>query len=91
MLVAFIFMLAVYKAKEAESAAREVLCKSSLTISAKPGGVGAASQPVGSRGRTIFVADAHRGDGKGFVVRADEKLTAFLELEAAVRACGELA
>jgi hypothetical protein len=32
-------------------------------------------------GRTIFVADAHRGDGKRFVVRADEKLTAFLELE----------
>jgi hypothetical protein len=32
----------------------------------------------------IFVADAHRGDGKRFVVRADEKLTAFLELEAAV-------
>jgi hypothetical protein len=31
--------------------------------------------------RTIWVADAHRGDGKRFVVRADEKLTAFLELE----------
>jgi hypothetical protein len=41
--------------------------------------------------RTIFVADAHCGDGKRFVVRADEKLTAFLELESAVRACGELA
>jgi hypothetical protein len=25
-------------------------------------------------------ADAHRGYGKRFVVRADEKLTAFLEL-----------
>jgi len=34
-------------------------------------------------GRTIWIADAHRGDGKRFVVRADEKLTAFLELEAA--------
>jgi hypothetical protein len=31
------------------------------------------------------VADAHRGDGKRFVVRADEKLTAFMELEAAIR------
>jgi hypothetical protein len=29
---------------------------------------------VSRRGRTIFVADAHRGDGKRFVVRADEKL-----------------
>jgi len=38
-----------------------------------------------SEGRPIFVADAHRGDGKRFVVRADEKLTAFLELESAIR------
>ena len=38
-----------------------------------------------SEGRTIWIADAHRGDGKPFVVRADEKLTAFLELESAVR------
>jgi len=30
-----------------------------------------------SEGRTIFIADAHRGDGQRFVVRADEKLTAF--------------
>ena len=37
-------------------------------------------------GRTLFVADAHRDDGKRFVVRADEKLTAFVELESAVRA-----
>jgi hypothetical protein len=34
-----------------------------------------------SRGRTVFVADAHRDNGKRFVVRAEEKLTAFLELE----------
>jgi hypothetical protein len=40
---------------------------------------------IDSSGRTIFVADAHRGDGKRFVVRADEKLTAFVELEAAIR------
>jgi hypothetical protein len=32
----------------------------------------------------------HRDDGKRFVVRADEKLTAFLELEAAIRASGLL-
>src|SRR5207253_3433427 len=31
--------------------------------------------------RTIIVADAHRDDGKRFVVSADERLTAFLELE----------
>jgi hypothetical protein len=42
-----------------------------------------------SNGRTIWIADAHRDDGKRFVVRADEKLTAFIELEAAICACGE--
>jgi hypothetical protein len=40
---------------------------------------------VDSNGRTIFVADAHRDDGRSFVVHADEKLTAFLELESAIR------
>jgi hypothetical protein len=35
---------------------------------------------------TIWIVDAHRDDGKRFVVRADEKLTAFVELEAAIRA-----
>jgi hypothetical protein len=39
---------------------------------------------VDAHGRAIFVADAHRGDGKRFVVRADEKLTAFVELEVAI-------
>ena len=34
-----------------------------------------------SNGRTIWIADAHRDDGKRFIVRADEKLTAFVELE----------
>jgi len=36
-------------------------------------------------GRTIWIVDALRGDGKRFIVRADEKLTAFLELESAIR------
>jgi hypothetical protein len=31
-------------------------------------------------GRTIWIVDAH-GYGKRFIVRADEKLTAFVELE----------
>jgi hypothetical protein len=36
------------------------------------------------QGRTIWIVDAHRGDGRRHVVRADEKLSAFLELERAV-------
>jgi len=31
-------------------------------------------------------ADAHRDNGQRFVVHADEKLTAFVELESAIRA-----
>jgi len=38
-----------------------------------------------SNGRTIWIADAHRGDGKRFVVRGDGKLTALLELDSAVQ------
>jgi hypothetical protein len=32
-------------------------------------------------GRSICITEAHRADGKRFVVRADERLTALLELE----------
>jgi hypothetical protein len=31
--------------------------------------------------RTIWIADAHRDNGKRFVGRGEEKLTAFAELE----------
>jgi hypothetical protein len=31
--------------------------------------------------RTIWIVDAHRGDGRRFIVRADDKLSAFVELE----------
>ena len=43
-----------------------------------------------SGGRTIWIADARRDDGKRFVVHADEMLTAFMELEAGIRAHGQL-
>jgi len=46
------------------------------------GGVSA----VDSRGRTIWIAGAHRDAGQRFVVRAEEKLTAFMELESAILA-----
>jgi hypothetical protein len=35
------------------------------------------------QGRTIWIVDAH-GYGKRFIVRADELLTAFMELEKAI-------
>jgi hypothetical protein len=41
---------------------------------------------IDSSRRTIWIADAHRDDGKRFIVHADEKLTAFVDLELAIRA-----
>jgi len=32
----------------------------------------------------IWIVDAHRGDGNRYIVRADERLTAFMELQAAI-------
>jgi hypothetical protein len=39
---------------------------------------------IDSSGRTLWIVDAHRDDGKRFIARSDEKLTAFLELERAI-------
>ena len=36
---------------------------------------------IDSNRRTIWIVDAHRGDGRRFVVHSDEILTAFVELE----------
>ena len=40
---------------------------------------------INSNRRTIWIADAHRDDGQRFIVRADETLAAFRELESAIR------
>ena len=40
---------------------------------------------IDSNGPTIWIADAHRDDGKRFVVHAEEKLTGFVELELAIQ------
>jgi hypothetical protein len=37
--------------------------------------------PIDSEGRTFWIVDAHRDDGKRFIVHSDEKLSAFVELE----------
>src|SRR4029079_6552895 len=36
---------------------------------------------IDREGRTIWIADAHRDDGRRFIVHTDEKLSAFVELE----------
>ncbi len=40
---------------------------------------------VDSNGRTIWIADEDCNGGKRFVVRADEILTGFLQLDAVIR------
>ena len=40
---------------------------------------------IDANGHTIWIADTHRGDNQRFVVHADEKLTALIELESAIR------
>ena len=51
----------------------------------KPWSLGWVSA-VDSNGRTTWTAEGDHSDAKRFVVRSDEKLAAFLELEAAIRA-----
>ena len=69
--------------------AQIVACNSgklSLTISVKPVGLQAVSQVRIRNGRQFWVVAAEREDAGRFIVRADENLTAFLELEAAIYA-----
>lgn len=40
---------------------------------------------VNEKRRGIFIVDAHKGDGKRYIVRSDEQLTAFLEIEKVTR------
>ncbi len=54
----------------------------------KAGWTWGCSSHIDSTGRVLFTADAHRDNGKRFIVRADEKLAAFLELERIT--CGEV-
>jgi hypothetical protein len=67
------------------SIAREVLREVAGDLSKVDWNCGCVSG-VDSRGGTIWIADAHRGDGERFVVREAEKLTAVVELESVIRA-----
>jgi hypothetical protein len=72
----------VWRAKEAESITVkdwEIIADNLSKAGFSLGWVSA----IDSQGRTLWIVDAHR-DGKRFIVRADDKLTAFLELETAI-------
>jgi outer membrane protein assembly factor BamB len=74
-LVTYQFVIALWRAKTAESAAVkywEIIVNKIIKAGFSVGWVSA----LDDYGRTVWTVDAHR-DGKRFVVRADEKLTAF--------------
>jgi len=76
----------VWRAKDAQSIKVKYWEIIADNLSKKPVGVGAASQPWITKGERSSLTDAHRDDGKRFAARADEKLTAFVELGSAIRA-----
>jgi len=79
----FLISLAMWRAKKTASA--RVKCWEIIADNiSKAGWSWGCISAVDCDGRTIWIADAHRGDGKRFVVHANEKRTAFLELERAI-------
>ena len=70
----------MWRAKKAESNQNALLGNASgqTQQSRLEFGLGSA---IDSEGRTLWIVDAHRDDGKRFVVRSDEMPSAFLELE----------
>jgi hypothetical protein len=78
----------VWRAKEAESA-RVKYWETIADNLSKAGWSYGYVSALDQQGRTIWIVDAHRNNGKRFVVRAGEKLTVFVERESAICACGE--
>jgi hypothetical protein len=64
--------------------------KSPLKTSPRPGWSWGCVSAIDLNERTIRIADARRDNTKHFVVRADEKLTAFMKPETARGAAGEV-
>jgi hypothetical protein len=62
---------------------RETVLENRLTISIRPVRVWGQVSALNCDGRTIWIVDVH-GYGKRFIVRADEKLTAFRGMERAI-------
>jgi hypothetical protein len=79
------FVIAVWRVKETQSGAPMKFWEVIADNLSKTGWSWDCVATVDSNGKTIFVADAHRDNGKRFIVSADEKLRAFLELQRVTR------
>ena len=79
--MAFWFLVAVCRVKQSNCLVSNGKVADNLS---KAGWSWGCVSAIDFSGRTLWIVDAHRDDGKRFVVRADEMLTAFVELEAAI-------
>jgi hypothetical protein len=77
-------IIAVWRAKAAESVRVKRYWETITNNLSKAGWSWGCVSAVDREGQTIWIADAHRSDEKRFVVHAEDKLTAFLELESAI-------
>ena len=84
MTLAVIFVIVACSAKTAESDCVKYWEIIADNLS-KAGWSWGCSSETDSTGRVIFTADAYSRDGRRFIVLANERLTAFLELQAAIR------
>jgi hypothetical protein len=82
----FISTVAMSSAKEAESRCMKRYWEVIADNLSEAGWSWGCQISLGFQRANDWIVDAHRGDGKRFVVRADEMLTAFVELELPVRA-----
>jgi hypothetical protein len=69
-------LIAARRGKDAQSLAANYWETIACNLKKRGRSLGYVST-LDSQGRTIWISDAHRGDGKRLVVRADEKLTAW--------------
>jgi len=74
----------MWSTKQAKTADRKFYREIIAENLSKAGFSWGCSSQIDSTGRVIVTADAYARDGRRFTVLADERLTAFLELQAAV-------
>jgi hypothetical protein len=67
-----------------------ILLGASMTLWHPERGSSGCVSAIDSNGRTIWIADAHRGHGKHFIVHAQKQLAALLELATMICTCGKL-
>ncbi len=81
------FLVAVCRAKQ-----KQLLVSAGITADnlSKAGWSWGCVSALDRNRRTIWIVDAHRDDGKRFIGRSDEKISAFLELEKQVASAKRL-